>query len=215
MITIKKNTPPSSFLEYSQNPDTTFNDMPTQVKNDLRIALLKEQGYICAYCMVKLKNEATNTKIEHYVSRYKDIKKELDYSNLFVVCKGNEGSNSKYHTCDTKKSNCDLNINPKLDAHIATISYKSDGEICSSNSDYLDDLNEILNLNFTDGYLISNRKAALDSFKSKCLSRHKGTFTKIQLKDLYDRYFNDKNSSNGYAPYVGIILYFLKKKGKF
>ncbi|MGL5624020.1 retron system putative HNH endonuclease [Cetobacterium sp.] len=215
MIKIKKNPPPLSFTLYLKNQDATFDNMPSQVKSDLRESLLKEQGYICAYCMIKLENDANKTKIEHYISKDEDISKELEYTNLFVVCKGNEGSGNKALTCDTKKGNCKLEVDPKLDAHMATIYYGSDGKIYSSNRIFNHELNKTLNLNYNKGYLISNRKSTLYEFKQKYLNFSKGTRTKSQLKVLYNKYLNDKDSLGYYKPYVGIILHCLKTKGKF
>lgn len=215
MIKIKKTSPPPSFVKYSKTLNASFENMTSRVKNDLRESLLKEQGYLCAYCMIKLENDATKTKIEHYISRKEDMSKELEYSNLFIVCKGNEGSGKELHTCDTKKSSNKLEIDPRLDLHIATIAYKSNGEIYSSNSNYDYDLNQTLNLNNKKGYLISNRKSALNAFKYKYLNYSKGTRTKIELKNLYDKYLLEKETKGFYEPYVGIILYCLKSKGKF
>lgn len=215
MITINKNIHPLSFLEYSKTQYATFDNMPSSIKNDLRESLLKEQGYICAYCMIKLENNATKTKIEHYISKDEDSSKELEYSNLFVVCKGNEGSGREYHTCDTKKGNILLKIDPKVAGHIATITYSSYGKISSSNLDYESDLNKTLNLNYKNGYLLSNRKSTLDEFKNKCLNSKKGLRTKNELESLYNSYLNSKEISGSYEPYVGIILNCLKTKGKF
>ncbi|MGL5049053.1 MAG: retron system putative HNH endonuclease [Fusobacteriaceae bacterium] len=214
MIKIKKNSPPLSFLTYSQTPGATFNDMPSQVKSDLREALLIEQGYICAYCTVKLENNALKTKIEHYISRNTNIDLQLDYLNLFIVCLGNEGYKKEFQTCDSKKGSIDLRIDPKIDSHIATIFYKSDGQIHSRNLTYEDDLNKTLNLNHGK-YLAYNRKVALDNFKIKFLGERNGLRTKSQLQNFYNKYLNDKNERGYYEPYVGIILDCLKKKGKF
>ena len=62
---------------------------------DLIQALLKEQGYICCYCMQRIYGE--DSHIEHFVPR--DIKNtdphsmrasdvELNYGNLFESCNG-------------------------------------------------------------------------------------------------------------------------------
>ena len=57
--------------------------------------LLKEQGYICAYCMRKISDE--NTKIEHFIGQeYIDEsgneigkKEDTNYQNMLAVCCGN------------------------------------------------------------------------------------------------------------------------------
>lgn len=214
MIKINKNIPPNSLVTYQQSPDSSFDDLPSDVKAKLRKALLEEQGYICAYCMTKLEDDPSKTKIEHYVSRNNNIALQLSYQNLLVVCKGNEGSSEREQTCDTKKGNKILGIDPQDTTHIQTISYKSTGKIVSSNSNFDDDLNNILNLNYEKGYLVSNRKAALDTIK-KHLNIDAGTRTSSELRKLYKKYLDDKNNGGKYQEYIGIILWYLKKKGGF
>ena len=86
-------------------------------KTELRENLLKEQGYICAYCMKRIRDEK-DTKIEHYRARNMD--NELEYTNLLAVCYGNQittasvtKTGKKRFTCDTMKGNQVLNINPQ------------------------------------------------------------------------------------------------------
>jgi uncharacterized protein (TIGR02646 family) len=83
MITIKKKAVPVSFAQYSKKKRAHFDDMPTEVKNDLRKSLLEEQGYLCAYCMCRIADSGQDTKIEHY--RPRDENNELDYNNLLKV----------------------------------------------------------------------------------------------------------------------------------
>ncbi len=142
-----------------------FEDLSTEDKSQLRTELLKEQGYLCAYCMARIKDEAQTTKIEHYQPRNKT--NQVQYSNLLIVCRGNEGSPAHATTCDTKKGNTSLYLNPQNRIHIQSISYDSLGTIKSSDEKIDKDLNECLNLNNKYGYLVTNRKAALDSFKRK------------------------------------------------
>ena len=100
MIHIQKGTPPNKFQEFKhQNPQAHFDDMPPDIKSTLRQSLLEEQGYLCAYCMSKIRDKV---KIEHYEPR--NTQNELDYSNLLAVCTGNsEGDSFKHQHCDTKK----------------------------------------------------------------------------------------------------------------
>lgn len=54
MLLIKKNSPPKEFVTYAQQEGARFDDMPSDVNNILRHALLEEQGYVCAYCMRRI-----------------------------------------------------------------------------------------------------------------------------------------------------------------
>ena len=108
-------------------------------------------------------------KIEHYVARNEE--NELEYKNLLAVCKGNEGESFERQTCDTRKGNREIKINPQVNGDILTISYTSNGEIKSSNSDYQKDFDDTLNINDVFG-LVKARKEALNSLK-RSLSKSK------------------------------------------
>ena len=223
MTHIQKHSPPNKFVEFlQQNKNAHFDDMPSEVKQILRDSLLKEQGYLCAYCMSRI--DEKNIKIEHYVPRNNE--NELDYKNLLAVCEGNSfGNEDKYQHCDTKKGNKTLKIDPQNKYHISKISYKPDGTIYSN--EFNDDLNKILNLNGNDkdededkdedkdkdeGYLKNNRKTALDTLKSEIHKIYKDkTVTFNFFKKALNRYTSfDENGQR--KPYCGILIEYLEKK---
>lgn len=72
MIYIKKRTEPKSLVEHRCTPGATFDGLD---KTELRECLLKEQGYLCAYCMKRIHDEK-DTKIEHY--RARNIENQLN-----------------------------------------------------------------------------------------------------------------------------------------
>ncbi|WP_291255204.1 HNH endonuclease [Fusobacterium sp.] len=204
MILIKKNRIPSSLVEYKQTINASFNNLPKEVKDKLRTSLLKEQGYICAYCMKKLEDDSSKVKIEHYIARNEE--NELDYNNLLAVCKGNEGEPFERQTCDTRKGNREVKINPQVNSDILTIGYTSNGEIKSSNLDYQEDFDNILNLNDSFG-LVKARREALNSLKRK-LSKSKTHLKRDIIKRIYTRYSEEEIKES----YVGILLWYLQKR---
>ena len=205
MILIRKQTPPTKYDWYCKIPFSTFDGMPSDVKKELRASLLKEQGFLCAYCMTRINNEK-DTKIDHFVPR--NPQNELEYSNLLAVCKGNEGYPYEEATCDTRKGDKKLkHVNPQKKECIATITYKRNGTICSTNPEIEKELNEILNLNCPNGYLISNRRCAVAALFSSFRGKDNKTI-KTTLRNLKRKYgMADKKE-----PYVGILLYFIEKK---
>ena len=80
MIYIKKRTEPSSLKEYRSQPNATYEGF--RDKDDIRKALLKEQGCLCAYCMSRRTKE--NMKIEYWSPQNPEDgdgeAKALDYS---------------------------------------------------------------------------------------------------------------------------------------
>lgn len=209
MIHIKKSSPPKKFQEFKQqNPQAHFDDIPPDIKAALRQSLLKEQGYLCAYCMSKIRDKV---KIEHYEPR--NPQNELDYSNLLAVCTGNSAGNQREHQhCDTKKGNKHLHVNPQNIDHIKQISYRSDGTIYArDNADFNADLNLTLNLNDDYGYLKANRKRALDVLKMNIrkIFANKSA-DRAYLEKLLNFYGNtDENGKR--AGYCGIIIDYLVK----
>ena len=202
MILIKKKSEPHSLTTYKKTINASFDNQPSKVKEDLRKSLLEEQGYICAYCMKRIE-ESADIKIEHYEAR--NSTNELSYKNLLAVCKGNEGSSKERQTCDTKKGNRVLHINPQKVGDISTIFFTRNGEVKSTNLLFQKDLDEVLNLNDKFGNLISARKSALKALQKKITPMNKN-----QIEKLY----NKLKSAERKIEYVGILLWYLKKKIK-
>ena len=202
MILIKKKSEPHSLTTYKKTINASFDNQPSKVKEDLRKSLLEEQGYICAYCMKRIE-ESADIKIEHYEAR--NSTNELSYKNLLAVCKGNEGSSKERQTCDTKKGNRVLHIDPQKIGDISTIFFTRNGEVKSTNLLFQKDLDEVLNLNDKFGNLISARKSALKALQKKITPMNKN-----QIEKLY----NKLKSAERKIEYVGILLWYLKKKIK-
>ena len=63
MLLIRKGPEPNALTEYrtrkwnpleKQSLQPTYADMPTEIKDEIRKYLLREQGCLCAYCMRRL-----------------------------------------------------------------------------------------------------------------------------------------------------------------
>lgn len=167
MIFIKKGSEPKSLIEYRANKsnlaDITYNNF--QEKDDIRKALLDEQGHICAYCMQRITIE--NMKIEHFACQSENESLRLDYKNMLGCCKGGDGKGIKpeYHHCDTKKQDEIIKFNPSCpnDRNFLKISYDRNGVISSDDAEFNGQLNSVLNLNLP--MLKNNRKGALETVK--------------------------------------------------
>lgn len=194
MILIKKKSEPHSLTTYKRTVNASFDNLPSDIKEEVRNSLLAEQGYICAYCMKRIE-ENSDIKIEHYEARNNE--NELSYKNLLAVCKGNEGFPKDRQTCDTQKGNQELHINPQKIGDISTISFTRNGEIKSTNKLFQKDFDEILNLNDEFGKLISARKAALTALQKKITPMNKS-----QIEKLYSQLKNAERKME----YLGILL---------
>lgn len=87
-------------------------------KDEIRKCLLKEQHYLCAYCMKRIENDGTHTTIEHWSPLSKDKEGALEYANMLGVCDGGrkaELSQSKNRVlcCDAYKGDeTEMTLNP-------------------------------------------------------------------------------------------------------
>lgn len=134
MIWIVKQNEPKSLEEHRNTPGSDYYGLD---KTELRKSLLEEQGFICAYCMQRIRG-ADDTKIEHYQPR--NPANELQYTNLLAVCYGNSKPNRQgvpidpeRFTCDKKKEDDILQINPQSEADMKTVYYDQNGRIYSTN----------------------------------------------------------------------------------
>ena len=159
MILIKKGREPESLTQYRKQPFAYYDGCD---KPAIRERLLTEQGYLCAYCMHRIDEQ--HMKIEHWKPEAISSEAEkLDYHNMLAVCTGHlAGEDGKYDTCDSKKGDTEIFVDPRCEQHIELIAYHSgSGEIYSSDERINYDLNITLNLNCYKQSLPQNRNKAL------------------------------------------------------
>jgi uncharacterized protein (TIGR02646 family) len=149
---IVKQKTPKVLLTYQSTPNATYEGF--QGKDDLRLALIKEQKGLCAYCMGRISNDWNSilkkykTEIEHYKSQELHPSLHLDYTNMLGVCNGNAGNRPALLHCDkARPAQSTLTITPLSKNCENSIKYDSDGTIYSENEDFQRDIDKILNLN--------------------------------------------------------------------
>jgi uncharacterized protein (TIGR02646 family) len=209
MVHIKKGTEPRVLTKFREStPDASYDGLPSDVKDEIRNALLNEQGAICAYCMTSINFDTV--KIEHFIAQEADKTKDLAYSNMLGVCPGGKNPNEKTArkslTCDAHRENAPLTINPLNKAIIDTL-YYIDGCIESSDSKLNREIDEILNLNVS--FLVNNRKSALAAYKKHLHKKLSGDWRASVF-----RYIEKLERAETKMPYCGIILWYLYKKAK-
>ncbi len=206
MIRINKGIEPIEWTRKKATPG--FNEYEPIEK--LREALLKEQGYICAYCMreipVNKKDPGLNqtSKIEHLKCRHKYPNSQLDYNNMVICCPGFIDGTEH---CDKSKGKQDITFNifnPSLQNSISYLT--KDGTIKSSDPQWNSEIENILKLN--NSMLKMNRKEALEGVLM-ALDKKKWRPAEISSKlDLW----KTKNTSGKHKPYCGIVIWFLEKR---
>lgn len=138
--------------------------------------LLKKQGHLCAYCMRRIGTEHSPAHIEHWIPRSKGTDEDsLDFENMLAVCDGGGPRTArKNQTCDRRRADMDLKLDPRNPQHIATLKYSRNGNITSSDSEIKEDINERLNLNGASTLLPRNRRAAYNKAEELIVSCYKG-----------------------------------------
>lgn len=222
MIEIRKSREPKRLEQYRQKSGATYADMDKDeenLKKEVLENLLNEQGHLCAYCMRRIPEKrhlpqgVHPTTIEHWFPQNPESKEDfgqgLDYRNMFAVCAGNRGCGDKRNlTCDAKRGNEILKVNPCVPDTLIGISYRANGEIFSTDAVVNEDLNKRLNLNCHAISLPQSRKAALNGLL-KDIKKHHATgdikiYCQRRLEELKQPQINK-------IPYVGILIDWLEK----
>ncbi len=199
------------------------------LKSEVREALMREQGHLCAYCMRKIPDQRITSDdtdlsdiyIEHIKPRSDNLipgYMALDYNNLLAVCSGNEkapearnGKKKRFLTCDKKRGRRKLTVNPLDVKTLSTIYYSENGEILSTDKAIEEDINCTLNLNCKSDAvtLPQNRKAVLDEIERAVAMSEKNILDScIEYLEIFE------NESDPKTPYIGIAIWWLKTKIK-
>lgn len=232
MIEIKKSTPlpdlvklQQSAIEQNLSPKKAYKTLYGNLKEQVVEQLMKEQGYICAYCMRRIPDkrdaergfiEPLEVKIEHWIARSdseNDVSKVLDYNNMLAVCSGNQNGPTRKKsklTCDAKRENKKLTVNPLDGDTLSTIFYTENGIIKASDETINKDLNEYLNLNCLKDavQLPAERKKVLEAIQEEVMT---DVENEITLLENCQRLYNELLSiTDKKPPYIGISLWWLK-----
>lgn len=209
MINISKGPEPRWLGQYRRGPTAGYDAIEGDKKKSLLAQLLREQGYLCAYCMGRI--DAHSAHIEHVASRKEHEERELDYANMLAVCPGNEGAPPREQHCDESKGGRTLINNPADMARNVQdrIRYSREGEIVAEGDAALDDeINQLLNLNLQ--FLKNNRKAVVAVVR-KGLSKLPQNASAARIAALLARW-RQPDKMGKLPAYAGVAIYFLEKR---
>ena len=236
MIEIKKTAAPPDLVELQQDAvrkGLTANEayeklqgkkmgfLREQVVNQL----MRDQGHLCAYCMRRIPDtrdadrgfsQPLEVKIEHWDARSGatcGAFGALDYNNMLAVCSGNQNGPTRGKsklTCDAKRGNRTLTVNPMDAGTLTTIFYTEDGIITATDKTIDDDLNIGLNLNCTkDAVLLpTERMMALNALEEVLDDEINSGADPLET---YSRHYHELLEIEDEKPlYLGILLWHLK-----
>lgn len=204
-----------------------YDKLRNPLKSQVRESLMKEQGHLCAYCMRRIPDERilkddvhlSDVYIEHWQARGAENRtgenKGLDYRNMLAVCSGNEKApgagrhKSRFLTCDKKRENALLKINPIDEKTLETIYYLTDGTIKASDPEIDFDINTHLNLNCcTEAVTLpENRKRVLDTIQEELVNQ--GGDLRQNCIDQLHMWESEEDPK---TPYIGIAIWWLKEQ---
>jgi uncharacterized protein (TIGR02646 family) len=211
MRTIRKGREPRSLQTYRLTKDSTFEDLPTETKQDIRDQLVNEQRGLCCYCQSRIRAKWNLMKVEHWQSQSdeKYPERQLDYSNMLGACLGGQKHGEKSppdtHHCDTAKGDTDLcfSVCEPSSPIEERIHFLGNGVIGSQDSSINDQLNKVLNLNLP--HLVRNRKALLMAFKQRLDSGRR--FDPVREMPKWDG-----SQPGELEPFAQVVVYYLRKR---
>ena len=210
---------------FKQMQDATYEDNRLP-KKALVEQLLREQGYLCAYCMTRIDLETMS--VEHWQPRHpsalefeskcevNDLRKlSIDYKNMLAVCDGNQGHPKRFQHCDTLKGNRVLKYNPANQAHHPKLQIrylKSTGKIESQDDEFnrqiggVDGDPGILNLNLNQ---IKDNRLEVIRRVNHMLDKLRENASRKDIQKLLDNW-QKPNSGGKLQPYAGVAIFFLE-----
>lgn len=207
----------------SQRVRDCFDDLD---KTAIKLQLCREQHGICAYCMRRIAFDDNRMRIEHFVPIQVDGEKALSYNNLLGCCDGDAfslGNAKRVLCCDAAKGNRKMFLNPLDRVQMKKIKYDRNGIISTIPKDenMEHDINYVLHLNGlideSDGRTIADTSFSLVKGRKEIYDYYvrfiKGLAKRGKLnKAVLQNKIRELESSETYESYVGVWLFFLKRK---
>lgn len=212
----KRSDIPKSWLDYCNEHDILTDNMePSEIKKklepiftnrtspakeDLRTALVEDQGYICCYCGCRIETD-NKTIVEHLKSKKSSPGLILDFNNLLASCDGGQYIRRQNKVnkktidcpahCDYSKEYYDIKISPLMDNCAEFFTFDDEGHILPCNDD-LDVKETIKILNLDNPYLNNCRKSAISVYKILANSNNdynwQEEITRLDIKDANGKY---------------------------
>lgn len=221
MIPIVKGCEPAALAEAKRiirnTPDATFcyESLRGESKRKLLKALLAEQAHLCAYCMCRIGTDGHPATIEHLIPQHPtdsaaNGELSLAYHNLVAVCDGRGGA-----TCDKRRGNASMTVDPTKRHTLDSIYYHRDGRIDATDESIQHDIQTTLGLNNSRTNLCANRfesmraieKVVTSTFRRRGIENNRSAKKSVCLKIL--KQF--ESQTNMKDEYLGAKLFVARK----
>jgi uncharacterized protein (TIGR02646 family) len=115
MLRYPKGAAPKVLTGWQATPGAGWDSLPAADKDEVRDALLRDQGSLCAYCERRIPAKDGRMKIEHWQAQAGG-EGPLRWRNLLGVCLGDEraetGAPEGEQHCDTARGSAPLFLHP-------------------------------------------------------------------------------------------------------
>lgn len=175
-------------------------------RRKLREQLIKEQGYICCYCMKRISLD--HSHIEHFWPQTHFPQMDLEYSNMFASCNGDGIIELDGHCGHKKEDWWRADMIPPTESVIEKIfRYSVDGKIHSmprkATTVVAQDM--ITQMGLNSYHLKRNRREAIEG--SEVFDEEE--YSDEDIRNFIDYYLNKDNGR--YVPYCMAIVDCLKE----
>ena len=142
----------------------SYSNIPAEALAELREALLREQGYLCAYTMIRIPS-SDKGHIEHVWPRSRAPKKELEYTNMVYCVPGSDAARGEFgaHCKDDFEVTSDNFVAPTHRACETRLSYDLSGGVKASRETDSAAIQTVAILNLNHKVLVAQREAAIRS----------------------------------------------------
>jgi uncharacterized protein (TIGR02646 family) len=115
MLRYAKGAAPPVLAGWQATPHATWDSLSASDKDQVREAILRDQGCLCAYCQRRIPTSDGRMKVEHWQAQ-SGGKHMLRWTNLLGVCLGDEaaetGATRGEKHCDTFRGDTPLFLHP-------------------------------------------------------------------------------------------------------
>lgn len=199
---IVKQSEPAGFtawkIQKNANWQPEYSNMPTDIKQQLKNALLDEQGWICCYCEQEITPD--DSHIEHFRPQSDPNCNPLDYSNLLGSCQKQRRKGEPLHCGNLKADWFDRNllVSPLDPSCESRFVFLFNGEIQAKdiNDQAAEETIQRLGLNIPK--LIEKRKKVIEVFLDELLND-------IEVANLVSKHLVKKDKK--YSPFWSTIHY--------
>ena len=175
--------------------------------SELRSTLLHEQGFLCAYTMLRIK-DARNGHIEHILARSRAPDAQIDYANMVYCHPGDGAPRCKFgaHAKDDAQILHEEFVSPLEETCETRFAYETGGSMVARNPNDVAASRTIELLALNDSDLQSQRRAAIRALAifNRSQSRLSATEARKQASHL------DQIDGEGrFRPFAPVLRQFL------